>query len=224
MYIYPSPFTGASLHLLIACKLSWKNLPCGAEPRIELGPALSYSKPKRYTNICNSWIYGYIWECRTVYNFDCDLWGRDVPVHCSPGHSQGQESPHLHQEEREGRGQYYCSGDAPICSEREMVNQTFFNFCSFFPRGQADLLRMKILYFSLIKTGISTFNYQNIDSGLRLFSLFSCFFDQLFLNLPKMFFFVSRIMGKMTGIIWWDRVFFWTSYRSHSFFFSYDFL
>jgi hypothetical protein len=54
MYIYPSPFTGASLHLLIACKLSWKNLPCGAEPRIELGPALSYSKPKRYTNICNS--------------------------------------------------------------------------------------------------------------------------------------------------------------------------
>ncbi len=41
-YIYPSPFAGASLYLLIACKLSGKTEkpPCGAEPRIEPGPAL----------------------------------------------------------------------------------------------------------------------------------------------------------------------------------------
>jgi hypothetical protein len=39
-YIYPSVFAGASLHLLVACKLSGKNPPYGAEPRIELGPAL----------------------------------------------------------------------------------------------------------------------------------------------------------------------------------------
>ncbi len=37
-YIYPSPFAGASLHL-IACKLCGKPA-CDAEPRIELGPAL----------------------------------------------------------------------------------------------------------------------------------------------------------------------------------------
>jgi hypothetical protein len=41
-YIHPSPFAEASLHFLIACMLSGDNLPvaCGAEPRIELRPAL----------------------------------------------------------------------------------------------------------------------------------------------------------------------------------------
>jgi hypothetical protein len=39
-YIYPSPFAEASLHFLIACLLSGETPPCGAEPRIELGPAL----------------------------------------------------------------------------------------------------------------------------------------------------------------------------------------
>jgi hypothetical protein len=39
-YIYPSPFAEASLHFLIACMLSGGTPPCGAEPRIELGPAL----------------------------------------------------------------------------------------------------------------------------------------------------------------------------------------
>ncbi len=38
--IYPSPFAEASLHFLIACMLSGETPPCGAEPRIELGPAL----------------------------------------------------------------------------------------------------------------------------------------------------------------------------------------
>ncbi len=42
-HIYPSPFAGASLHLLIACKLSGKNLP-GAEPRIELRPVSQQSR------------------------------------------------------------------------------------------------------------------------------------------------------------------------------------
>jgi hypothetical protein len=37
-HIHPSPFAGASLHLLIAWKLSGKTLP--VVPRIELGPAL----------------------------------------------------------------------------------------------------------------------------------------------------------------------------------------
>jgi hypothetical protein len=37
-YIYPSPFADASLHFLIACLLSGEKPPCGAEPRIELGP------------------------------------------------------------------------------------------------------------------------------------------------------------------------------------------
>jgi hypothetical protein len=39
-YIYPSPFAEASLHFFIACLLSGEKPPCGAEPRIELGPAL----------------------------------------------------------------------------------------------------------------------------------------------------------------------------------------
>ncbi len=39
-YIYPSPFGKASLHFLIACLLSGETPPCGAKPRIELGPAL----------------------------------------------------------------------------------------------------------------------------------------------------------------------------------------
>jgi hypothetical protein len=39
-YIYPSPFAEASLHFLIACLLSGETPPYGAEPGIELGPAL----------------------------------------------------------------------------------------------------------------------------------------------------------------------------------------
>jgi hypothetical protein len=35
-----SPFAEASLHFLIASLLSGETPPCGAEPRIELGPAL----------------------------------------------------------------------------------------------------------------------------------------------------------------------------------------
>jgi hypothetical protein len=38
-YIHPSPFAEASLHFLIALVLSGEKPPCGAEPRIELGPA-----------------------------------------------------------------------------------------------------------------------------------------------------------------------------------------
>ncbi len=40
LYIHPSPFAEASLHFLIALVLSGEKPPCGAEPRIELGPAL----------------------------------------------------------------------------------------------------------------------------------------------------------------------------------------
>jgi hypothetical protein len=39
-YIYPSSVAEASLHFLIACMLSGETPPFGAEPRIELGPAL----------------------------------------------------------------------------------------------------------------------------------------------------------------------------------------
>jgi hypothetical protein len=39
-FIHPSPFAEASLHFLIALVLSGEKPPCGAEPRIELGPAL----------------------------------------------------------------------------------------------------------------------------------------------------------------------------------------
>ncbi len=51
-FIYPSPFAEASLHFLIACLLSGETPPCGAEPRIELGPALQQagtlpSEPRR---------------------------------------------------------------------------------------------------------------------------------------------------------------------------------
>ena len=46
-------FAEASLHLLIACKLIGKD-PCGAEPRIELGPAFQQAdalptEPRRTT-------------------------------------------------------------------------------------------------------------------------------------------------------------------------------
>ena len=37
--IHPSPFAEASLHFLIALVLSGEKPLCGAEPRIELGPA-----------------------------------------------------------------------------------------------------------------------------------------------------------------------------------------
>jgi hypothetical protein len=39
-YIHPFPFAEASLHFLIALVLSGDKPPFGAEPRIELGPAL----------------------------------------------------------------------------------------------------------------------------------------------------------------------------------------
>jgi hypothetical protein len=39
-YIYPTSFAEVPLHLLIAGQLSGKNLPWGAEQRIELGPAI----------------------------------------------------------------------------------------------------------------------------------------------------------------------------------------
>jgi hypothetical protein len=39
-YIHPSPFAEASLHVFIAFSAQWGKPPCGAEPRIELGPAL----------------------------------------------------------------------------------------------------------------------------------------------------------------------------------------
>jgi hypothetical protein len=45
-YIYPSPFAEASLHLLITCKLSGKNLP--VVPSQESNSGLPYSKPTCY--------------------------------------------------------------------------------------------------------------------------------------------------------------------------------
>jgi hypothetical protein len=45
-YIYPSPFAEASLHFLIACKLSGKNLP--VVPSRESNSGLPYSKPTCY--------------------------------------------------------------------------------------------------------------------------------------------------------------------------------
>ncbi len=45
-YIYPSPFAGASLHLLIAWKLSGKTLP--VVPSRESNTGLPYSKPTPY--------------------------------------------------------------------------------------------------------------------------------------------------------------------------------
>ncbi len=45
-YIYPSPFAGASLHLLIACKLSGRNLL--VVPSRESKSGLPYSKQTRY--------------------------------------------------------------------------------------------------------------------------------------------------------------------------------
>jgi hypothetical protein len=56
-YIYPSPFAEASLHFLIACSLSGETPPCGAEPGIELGPALQQAdalptEPRRTIKIC----------------------------------------------------------------------------------------------------------------------------------------------------------------------------
>jgi hypothetical protein len=43
LYIYPSPFAGASLHFFIACELSGKNLP--VVPSRESNSGLPYSKP-----------------------------------------------------------------------------------------------------------------------------------------------------------------------------------
>ncbi len=45
-HIYPSPFCGVSLHFLIACKLSGKNL--SVVPSQESNSDLPYSKPTRY--------------------------------------------------------------------------------------------------------------------------------------------------------------------------------
>ncbi len=45
-YIHPSSFAGASLHLLIAWKLSGKTIP--VVPSRELNPGLPYSKPICY--------------------------------------------------------------------------------------------------------------------------------------------------------------------------------
>jgi len=39
-YMHPSPFAEVPFHFLIAGQLSGKNPSWGAEPRIELGPAL----------------------------------------------------------------------------------------------------------------------------------------------------------------------------------------
>ncbi len=44
-YIYPLPFAEASLHFLIACKLSGENFP--VVPRRETNSGLPYSKPTR---------------------------------------------------------------------------------------------------------------------------------------------------------------------------------
>jgi hypothetical protein len=53
-YIYPLPFAEVSLHLLIACKLSEKNLP-GVSSR-ESNSGLPYSKPTRY-QLSNAALY-----------------------------------------------------------------------------------------------------------------------------------------------------------------------
>ncbi len=54
-YIHPSPFAEASLHFLIALVLSGEKPPCGAEPTIELGPAVQQAdalptEPRRTIN------------------------------------------------------------------------------------------------------------------------------------------------------------------------------
>ncbi len=56
-YIHPSPFAEVSLHFLNALVLSGEKPPCGAEPRIELGPAVQQAdalppEPRR-TIWCN---------------------------------------------------------------------------------------------------------------------------------------------------------------------------
>jgi hypothetical protein len=50
-YIYPSPFAEASLHIVIACKLSGKNLP--VVPSRESNSGLPYSKPTCY-QLCHA--------------------------------------------------------------------------------------------------------------------------------------------------------------------------
>ncbi len=57
--MHPSPFTEASLHFLIALVLSREKPPCGAEPRIELGPAFQQAdvlptEPRRTTKLSHA--------------------------------------------------------------------------------------------------------------------------------------------------------------------------
>ncbi len=70
--IHPSPFAEASLHLLIACKLSGKNLPVVLSRESNLG--LPYSKPTCYQlspfviypfrRFLSRLLFHFIWELR----------------------------------------------------------------------------------------------------------------------------------------------------------------
>ncbi len=62
-YIHPSPFAEASLHFPHRLCAQWEKLTCGAEPRIELGPALQQALP--YIHIFLKWREN-IWSGNTV--------------------------------------------------------------------------------------------------------------------------------------------------------------
>ncbi len=66
-FTYPSPFAGASLHLLIALKAQWESLP--VVPSRESNSGLPYSKPTRYqlSRAAPYWAVPHHTEpCRTI--------------------------------------------------------------------------------------------------------------------------------------------------------------
>jgi hypothetical protein len=65
-YIDPSPFAGASLHLLIALLAQWEDPPCGAEPRIE--PYLAEANKIGKYNMLPTLAF---WPFKLLYDLKC---------------------------------------------------------------------------------------------------------------------------------------------------------
>jgi hypothetical protein len=95
-YICPSPFAEVSLHLFIALKLSGKEPPCGAEPRIELGLALqqadALSTEQRRTIPSNAAPYRatphHTEQRRTIPSNASPLPSNAAPYRATPHHAE----------------------------------------------------------------------------------------------------------------------------------------
>jgi hypothetical protein len=115
-YIHPSPFAEASLHFFIALSAQWGKPPCGAEPRIELGPALQQAdalptEPRRTIN----WATPH--HCQLSHAAPFANWA--TPHHANwatPHHNANWATSHHSQ----------LSHAAPLYNERFLSYLTFY--------------------------------------------------------------------------------------------------